>query len=182
MGLFKKKEEKKIEEISEELPELPRLPELPELRNFENSKQLPQLPSFPQNSIGKKFSQYSIKDAVAGEEEDIEEVEADEFNDDKTMLKPLKTIEIPAKQESLIARRIPARQKEPVFVRIDKFQESLETFEKAKEKIGEIEKILEKIKQVKEEEARELIAWETEIQKMKSQIEKVDKDIFSKLE
>ena len=39
-----------------------------------------------------------------------------------------------------------------------------------------------KIKQLKEEEEKELIEWETEIQTIKSQIEKVDNDIFSKIE
>src|SRR4030042_5039505 len=78
MGFFKKKVEKK-----EEIPELPELPKLPELPEFpetkENSEErIPQLPSFPNGSLGNKFSQNTIKEAITGRKE-VEEVKADEF-------------------------------------------------------------------------------------------------------
>ena len=42
--------------------------------------------------------------------------------------------------------------------------------------------MLRDIKTIKEEEEKELEGWEKEIQTIKEQIEKVDKDIFSKIE
>ena len=88
-----------------------------------------------------------------------------------------------------IGRKIPAEPREkktvkaePVFIRIDKFEEGLQVFEKAKEKISEMEKMLRDIKRIREEEEKELDFWENEIQKIKEQIEKVDRDIFSKIE
>ena len=75
MGWFKKKEEKEVPS----LPELPRLPELPSIREegFDDFK-IHQLPSFPTNALGKKFSQDTIKEAVAGEKEGEEVFDSDD--------------------------------------------------------------------------------------------------------
>ena len=51
----------------------------------------------------------------------------------------------------------------------------------ADSKIIKIEKTLKNIKEVKENEERELASWENEIEMIKKQIEKVDKNIFSKI-
>lgn len=80
------------------------------------------------------------------------------------------------KEESII------KNIEPVFIRIDKFEESLRIFEKVKKDILEIEKMLKDIKTLKEHESRELSHWEREMQRVKDQIDQVDKDIFSKIE
>ncbi len=71
---------------------------------------------------------------------------------------------------------------EPIFIRIDTFEESLKIFESTKNRIFEIEKMLRDIKRLKEEEEKELEMWEQEIQNLKQQIEKVDQDIFSKVD
>ena len=70
---------------------------------------------------------------------------------------------------------------EPVFIRIDKFEEALKIFTDAKIKLSSVERILEDIKRVKEKEEKELLAWEDEMKTLKSQIEKIDRDIFSKI-
>lgn len=72
--------------------------------------------------------------------------------------------------------------KEPVYIRVDKFEEALKTFEKTKKEIIEIEKILSDITQVREDEDRELENWQKDVLKIKEQIEKVDQDIFSRVE
>jgi len=69
-----------------------------------------------------------------------------------------------------------------VFVKIDKFEESLKIFELTKNKIVEMEKMLEDIKELKEKEEKELDYWMAEIQTIKNQTEQVERDIFSKLE
>ncbi len=181
MGWFNKVETKG-RQIDNDL----RLPELPTIRNNEihSEKSIHQLPSFPSNSLGNKFSQNNIKEAITGRKEDEEVYDADEFATDKEtqmMLKPLtKELQrIPREFEEAASR---VKSTEPVFIRIDKFEESLRIFEKTKEQITEIEKMLREIKQEKEKEDEELSSWENEIQSLKKQIEKVDRDVFSKVE
>ena len=199
MGLFnmKKEEERGIPK----LPELPRLPELPDLNDFN----LPKLPSFPRNSIGDKFSQNTIKDAIAGGKESDESLDADdsELDDDEDMqmmqkpfqkkmsmemgdgddeFRRFQKFERKALEAPSFSGQGAYRREEPIFIRLDKFEESLKIFEKMKQQVSDIEGVLREIKRVKEQEEKELLFWEQEVQNMKKQIEKVDKDIFSKVE
>ncbi len=196
MGLFSKKrgEKRQGEEGSLSLPELP---ELPELTNFEDmGREISQLPTLPNNSLGEKFSRSTIKNAVNGESEGEEVFDADEFGDDgdeermmqKPLRKPLVREILPEEneEETEIPEKFRAnlrmRETEPVFVRLDKFEESLNVFEKTKEKILGIEKLLRDIKKIKEQEEAELQSWEGEISSIKQQIDKIDREIFSKIE
>lgn len=180
MGLFSKK---KKEEISlPKLPELPRLPELPEEYMREN--ELSQLPSFPSNSFGNKFSQNAIKEAITGGEE-VDEIDADESIGTRMMHEsPMQyTEEIEEETPSEIKKATKlVKNAGPVFIRIDKFEKSLEVFERAKKKIVEIEKMLKEIRHLKEKEESEIVNWEKDIQTTKEQIERVDKELFSKIE
>jgi len=96
MGWFDKKEEMTQKEEIPSLPSLPRLPELPSFgkKYFANSEeQLHQLPSFPHNSLGEKFSQNAIKEAVTGrkESEEVFDANESEFDDeDQMMREPLR--------------------------------------------------------------------------------------------
>ena len=184
MGLFKKD---KISKKEEGLPQLPELPKLPELAKVGEkglySQSVNQLPKFPNNSFGEKFSQNTIKEAVAGEEEGDEGFNANDFAGQMQMMqKPPKTQftrEIPYEFQEASTR---IKKAEPVFIRLDKFEESLDLFQKAKKQISEIETMLNNIGKLKEQEEKELEFWEKEMQSIKTQIEKVDKDIFSKIE
>lgn len=183
MKWFNKKEEKK-----EEIPKLPELPELPNINQI-NSQKLSKLPSFPNNSLGKKFSQNTIKEAVTGKKEGVEGFNVNEFEKEEQMIqepseeyqeiKPKKIKEIP-EHFKVAARRV--KETEPIFIRLDKFEESLNILEKTKKQILEIGEMLKNIKRIKEEEEKELEFWENEIQLIKKQIEKVDNEIFSKIE
>jgi len=191
MGWFTTKD--KPEERGEptlDLPELPKLPELPDLdespkqEKFQNPHRLP---SFPSSPLGKKFSQNTIKNAVTGEKEvggfDADDLALDDEEEMQMMPKPLKKplIRGVVYEEPIMPRITQMKRAEPVFIRIDKFEESLNLFEKAKSQISEIEKMLTHIKKAKEEEEKELVFWESEMQKIKNQIQKVDQDIFSKV-
>lgn len=188
MGWFSKKEEK--EEKVPSLPELPKLPELPAAKN--NSEKLPQLPSLPNNSFGQKFSQNTIKEAVAGERE-VNKNMADDFIPQRMPEPPAmkpeidfpfkedverKTKEIPEGFEEA-AKKV--KSAEPVFIRIDKFEDSLANFERIKEQVSEIEMVLSDIRKTKEEEENELDAWERELKNVRAQIEKIGQNIFSKV-
>jgi hypothetical protein len=165
------------------LPDLPRLPEFPKLDD-EESRKLHQLPSFPSNSFGTKFSQDTIKEAVTGKKEGFE-ADADEFGDEdeiRMMREPLKK---PLTEEigDEISERFERERNvaEPVFIRVDRFEEALKVFGQTKRKISEIERILGDIKKLKEKEDKELQSWENEVRPMRGQIEKIDRDIFSKI-
>jgi hypothetical protein len=188
MGWFNKKEEKGKKDEIPALPKLPKLPELPKLGEKEDYslKPIHQLPSFPTNSLGEKFSQNTIKEAITGRKEGEDVLEEDNLEEFQGHLKKSSTKEVPfLKRGEKIPERFETRKvikTEPIFIRIDKFEEALHVFEKIKEKISEVEKMLKDIKRIKEDEEKELDFWENEIQVMKEQIEKVDKDIFSKIE
>lgn len=74
------------------------------------------------------------------------------------------------------------REAEPIFVKIDKFKEASENFEKIKEKVSEIEVMLKEIQKIKEKEDSELKDWENEIQAIKTRVESIDNSLFKKLE
>ena len=199
---FNKKEEKEKMPSVPELPRLPELPELPELpteNDLDDDFRIHKLPSFPNNSFGQKFSQNTIKDVVAGKKEDERGFGADDFavgNSRQMMQRPLaepeepeielpfrneiknKTREIPDEYKPVLKR---AKETEPIFVRIDKFEESADSIEEIKIQITEMEKILGDIRQVKDKEEKEIQAWEDEIRKIKRQIEEINQNVFSKV-
>ncbi|MCF7910240.1 hypothetical protein K9L16_01030 [Candidatus Pacearchaeota archaeon] len=201
MGLFSKnKKEETKKKDSSNVPELPRLPELPKFHvggEEESSQwQRNQLPSFPHSSIGDKLSQNTIKDAVSGEEEGEEADELEDF-EKRTQMTPRRNSftreedfeQTPQRREinsdytyTENKRNKNYQKKEPVFVRIDKFEEGLKIFENLQEKIIAVERMLRDIQKIKKEEEEELNEWEKEIQTLKEQIEQVNNDIFSKLE
>ena len=194
MGWFGKK--KKKAEMSYSLPEMPKLPELPKIGD--DLSILPQLPSQHSDSfsdsLDEKFSQGVIKDAISGEEDGDEGgFEANEFfpeSKERMMQKPPKYLakEISTEKTRTLSEikgqgfiKTRTKESEPVFVRIDKFEESLDTFEKTKKKLVEMEKFLSEIKRIREREESELQEWENEVQVIKKQFEKIDRDLFSKI-
>ena len=73
------------------------------------------------------------------------------------------------------------KESEPIFVRIDKFEDSLEMFEKIKDRIQDINNLLLEVKQIKKEEEQQLSLWEKEMQGVKDEVSKIDQELFSKL-
>lgn len=186
MALFGKKQKK--EEM--EMPALPELPKLPDLPNMRDDDDVRQLPSFPSNSIGKRFSQDSIKDAVSGErggsrfygEEDEDEEDSNEpFRTPMTEeLEEGPKMEKAMKKPEMRGQGF-REEAGPVFVRIDRFEDGLRTFENIKTQISEIERMLSDTRRLKEKEEAELHSWEEELKRMKTEIEKIGADIFSKI-
>jgi pentatricopeptide repeat protein len=68
-----------------------------------------------------------------------------------------------------------------IFIRVDRFEDAFRIFGEMKRKISEIERAIEEIKRVKEKEDQELQSWENELRSLREQVEKVDRDIFSKV-
>jgi len=191
MGLFSKKEKKNENEIPE-LPQLPKLPDLPDIDDYSNKK-IHQLPSFPLNPIGTKFSRDTIKDAISGENRGDEDFYEKDFSDDemRRIQEPLRRPnieEVGGELEEGFSRKLTKTSSggfkeeiEPVFVRIDKFEESLRLFETVKDQVSAIERNLAEIKRVKEKEEAELNSWESELKKMREEIDRIGLTIFSKV-
>ena len=193
MAFFGKKKDDMMRDFVPELPMLPELPRLPDLPRegtqmdpniIHDTHELPQLPSFPNSSTGNRFSQHAIRDAIYGEEEPKdfrgfprmpEEDETPEIFSPRMK----RNVEVPpAFQEAAIS----VKEHDPIFIRIDKFEESVRLFESIKEKTLEIESMLRDTKKIKEEEERETETWEKEIQEIRKKIEKIDREIFSKID
>jgi len=185
MGFFTKTKEAK-----EERPYLPDLPSIPEINDFEENEErnIHKLPSLPNSSLGTKFSQDTIKGAVSGgKENDFADADESEFEEDemRMMQEPLRqpmTSEIdndmpPIRREFTSTRD----STEPIFVRIDLFEDALKVFHEAKKKVSDIERDLSDIKKIREKENVELKEWENEVKSMKDKIEKVEKEVFSKI-
>lgn len=177
-----------------------------EIMNFnKDDTKLHQLPSFPSSNLGNKFSQETIKNAISREEADeemgsvvpqlpqtqikkefphkeISKVEAPKIGMSKVEAPKIKEFKENKLKTEEVDEMSKPKHKEPVFVRIDKFEESLKIFSRVKEKVSNIEKLLTETKELKNKEEEELDLWKESIQKLKLQIEKVDEDIFSKIE
>ena len=158
MGWFSKKEK---------VPELPPAPKFPELPKSEE-KETHELPSLP-NNLGENLNHAIVKSAV----DDFSEGEA--------------AIPAPPKQEpekrTLEISEEPEKTKEaePIFVRIDRFQEAQKNFKEIKNKVSSIEKILRRVREKKEKEDREISLWVQDLEKIKARLAEIDSEIFNQI-
>lgn len=191
MGWFNKKKEEEIEE----LPELPELPSennlnLPSIDSYSKYPESPPglpdlevntLPSLPNFKSGNQANQNAIKIALNKKKPELpnfpKPVQTEKYETPRT-------IELSESPSTFSQRQFSKQTKkiEPIYVRLDKFENSAQTFEEIKTKIEEIESLLKKIKEIKSQEEKELEEWEHEIQVIKARIESVDRDIFNKLD
>ena len=167
---------KEKKEEKGKLPELPVLPEPPiDFKQYSPDKyqfkeELPLLPAFPTSLSEERMSNSVTKQSLKENYESqiqapIMTRELDEF----PRAKPMKVQQKFQKQE-------------PLFVRIDKYQDAISNLQEAKKKILEIEQILREIKDVKSREETELNSWTTELQEVKAKLDGIDRTIFQKLE
>jgi hypothetical protein len=184
MSWFSKKNKKESEDKTPSIVEPPKLPELPRMNR--ELDDLPKLPSYPSDALGKKFSDEAIKNIVSGEKLGDKVGDYEGFIPNESLPRNIRTKmeKLPQEFQKIKTKSFQGprtQETEPVFVRMDKFEESLEIFEKAKKQISEIEKFLEEIKSTREKEEVELQEWEKEMQMIKSQFEKIDRNLFSKI-
>ncbi|MCX6749972.1 MAG: hypothetical protein NTZ83_00775 [Candidatus Pacearchaeota archaeon] len=128
--------------------------------------------SFTQSYDENGMMQRSFREEEGGEEEEEERT---------PIPAPEKTRSREATKEFAV-RNYMTKKAEPVFIRIDKFEESMKVFQSIKSQISEIENLIKDTKDIKAKEEQELASWEKEIQTIKNEIEKVDSDIFSRVE
>lgn len=177
MGWFNAKKEEGNK--PKELPELPELPENPEKPSAPgDTDHLP--------NIGVKSSQPSQPPIVENKEKEVEDMRHSSPPKATVEQAPLKG---PYKDPkglgySKTTGYLSAQPKitEPIYIRLDKFEATVENFQEIKEKINEIENLLAKAKEIRAKEEEELSDWEQEIQVIKSRIEYIDRNLLDKLD
>lgn len=141
-------------------------PELPELPGQAHLPDLPPLPSIPENRMNDSFGLQAIKSSVRGNEREFEPKRTFELNERPPFSMPVK------KYES---------KKEPVFVKLDKFKDSVQKFDEIKAKVNDIDSTLRKIKEIRDREETELKSWEEKVQLIKEKVDNIDNSLFSRM-
>jgi len=187
----------------------PTLPEVPKQSEAKGLPDLPSFPVNAQtNTLNQEMVKSAVSDISSGENEEttgaLEGLHVEEIGELPSIpsiavsaipeppkrtpktndMKP--SMEIPETPKAVeftpsMDERAVARQSEPIFVRIDKFQAAQKDFEVIKDKIKEIETILRKIKDVKSKEEQELNSWSEDIGKLKSRLAEIDSNVFSQM-
>jgi hypothetical protein len=157
------------------LQPLPNLPELPEINLLpEIEDQYMQNPSFNQNPLYKQSPNFYVPPESSNYQRQINP------NLEKPLavsLPPDQTI-YPKQQENNFNQK----KVEPIFIRIDKFESTVDAFEEIKSKITELDDLLSKSRELKQKEELELSEWEKEIQDIKLKLDSIDKGLLSELD
>ena len=157
------------------LPKLPKLPEFPKLSEYQNHS----LPKFPPSEIGEKLSREAIKNSISNSI--IPELELEELEEPPEL--PLKSRVASTGQEEKTSKLKPIQPaKKHVFVKISNFKAAIKQFNDIKEKIVEIEGLLGEINNIKKREEFELEEWKQEINSIKEKMNKINENLFSKIE
>ena len=146
-------------------------PELPELPGTSRLPELPSLPSLPEGKANDSFGIQAIKSNIRGDK--------DNSPQEKRTMEMDEKIERP-QFSSMPPKRVESR-KEPVFVKLDKFKDSVSKFDEIKTKINDIDSTLRKIKEIREKEDHELRAWEEKVQLIKEKVDNIDNSLFSRM-
>ncbi len=159
------------------------IPSVTEIDDFQ------ELPSFPSSPSHNRFSQAAIKDAVSGDRqyqrEEMQEWKPTKFE----RREPVSTndeLDEDYQERSNFAREVNrSRNSKPgpeVFVKIEKFFSAKKTVSEVKQKLDEIDSLINKVREIKLREEQELAAWEKELTEIKSRLKDVSEHIFEKVE
>lgn len=159
---------------------------------------LPALPALPRESI--KISQEAVKSEIEKEKikpytreipsghfrtESSDSVReyTDSRRKEEKLTKEIRENKFQPEAREFTPRFQPSSSEkaEPIFVRIDKFQNAIKSFSEIKKQLDEIGRFLDDIKQVRAREDQELGEWEREIMDIKSKLDSIDRGVFSKL-
>jgi hypothetical protein len=155
---------------------IPNIPEFPNEYNEESEElSLPEIPREQAHAAGVIKKQYS-SELIPPKDNLPKAIEVTDWSKYKgsTALKP--SI-MQTRTETSMTRKA-----EPVFVRMDKFEQAVSTIQEIARKISEIENLLNNIKEIKTKENNEIIEWERELELLKTKIDSIDREVFSKVE
>lgn len=74
----------------------------------------------------------------------------------------------------------PKRQERPMFIKIERYNESIEKIEQIKTQLEELNRVLAKMNEIKAEEDAELNFFNTEISSIKESLNSIDRMLFGK--
>ena len=188
MGLFHKKE--KVPEV----PLAPNLAELPELPK----EKVSELPSLPKG-MGEQANRSMVKSAVNDlglppeNEDGIQELPKD-FNFEASVMatpsvdliptipKPeVKKIEAkPFVSKDIVAPVSPTSQ-DPIFVRIDRYQNAKKELEEINKSIKSVEAVLNKLGEIKSREDKEVGQISESLSSIKTRLGSIDSNVFKKV-
>ena len=192
MGFFGSKKKDMIEGLPD-LPELDVDPGLPDIGggsslDFGREYNASPLPRLPQDagmdySLGPAVNNFTSPAGSrpflnSNEVRDHNGVQRSSYTIDE--VSPVISEPMPSREVPRMSGRSSSRTKgeDLVYVRLDKFQATKQALDDIREKIIDVEKVLHKIRDIKEKEERELAQWEQEVGAMKARIDSIDKDIF----
>lgn len=180
MPLFrKKKRELPAEEFT--LPEPPELPRHPPNIHPPLHEDLPELPEFP--GLEAKDDGEAIK-----REFDIPTERGDRLTPGRIEmgeeLPPLIPRSIPSMPPAIMPKRkrFISPVERPIFVKIDKFKESIEHLNEIREKLGKASALLQRLREIRQQEDHELSTWERDLNDLKESLESIDRKLFSDIE
>tara|TARA_Y100000310_G_scaffold283455_1_gene305423 strand:- start:1546 stop:1950 length:405 start_codon:yes stop_codon:yes gene_type:complete len=67
---------------------------------------------------------------------------------------------------------------QPLFVKIEKYRSVMDNLGKLKKRLSEAEGVLAKMNKLKEEEDRELEIWHADLEKIRTQLLNIDRNLF----
>jgi len=172
-------------------------------------RNLPELPTFPNSNNGNKINQEMVKSAVTDTPEEKEEtsglpelpttqvqvpgqtsvpgkpegIQKSEFPRPHAIPKKT-TVELDSPPKQAIPQPPQNKQTkpdEPIFVRLDKYQDAKKSFNEVRNKVLEVENILTKLNENKEREETEIRMWTEKVSNIKSRLAEVDSKIFEKV-
>lgn len=166
------------------------------------------LPSLPNSAIGQKMNQNIVKDAVnpidkedydvINPQQQMKQVRTQEINEFPQKMQPsmftpqekFGQVKIPVEKQKTMemsdweptqrqrVNPLSIRKSEPLFIKLEKFETTISTFNEIKMKVSEIESLLKNIREIKIKEEKELSEWEKEITEIKARLEQIDKEVF----
>lgn len=178
MPLFKARKKEDIER-GFSLPELPAFPEINEIKEAlrPSGEVIPPLP--PYQAYQALPSYPSPVQAQPLQKPDIKKTQ--EIGPPIELTQEIEPLQTTAMQPitERVERVVMGR--EPIFIKIDRFKESLENFELIKQKIDEIDELLKQTREIRQKEQEEFDAWEHEILEIKEKVNSIDEKLFSKI-
>ncbi len=191
MALFKKKrEELPPEDFS--LPEPPAM-SVEDFSGFEDLPDLPELPpidDFEGPRIKQEFqeSRTQLPAQRRGEKMKPMRIEMEDYEIQALpMASQRMNIQGEAPSPTSFSAPQPARRiispiERPIFVKIEKFRDSIENLHQIRNKLKNASSLIQKIKEVRQREDYELASWERELGELRAKLDSVDKKLFSDVE
>lgn len=175
--------------------EIPEIPPAPSIQKFPNlnikDSTIPELPTLPsKNSMNEKFNEQMVKSAIDDNYDENEydySNQDDNFEDINQIKNKLQNIERMVKEHPreydypTEDQNQPIPDKNTIFVKIDKFKSLQKTLVEMQEKIKELSKQVQNLRQVKTKELEEIDAWDTQMRKMNQKLSKIDSDMFQEV-